>query len=284
MKRLLMIFVGLSLAVASAQNPPAPAGAKPATAPAGQTAPPATAPARPTYVREAKSQAEVSDYTAAIGLAQNNDMAGAEKAAADFETKFPDSELKAGLYNALMTVAYNAGNNQKALELGRKALKFEPNNTHSLVVTSEILAQDTKDTDLDRDEKYSEGFKNAENAVNTVDSGMALPANIPPERVEQLKKIMVSRARSNMGYIELRRKNFAAAEDHLRKSLAIDPTQADPSVYLWLAVVLDGQHKYTEAMAYTEKAIAAANASQMADTLERAKAEKTRLQALLPSK
>ena len=68
------------------------------TAAAGQTSGQTAAP-QGKRKPQAKTQPEFEAYKAAIGL---TDAAALEKAADDFAAKFPDSELRGGLYTAAM--------------------------------------------------------------------------------------------------------------------------------------------------------------------------------------
>lgn len=282
MKRNLSIILTLAMATAVAQNPPAkPAGAPAAAPAAGQAA----APAPPQGKRPpaAKTQEELSAYQAAAALA-GSDIAAAEKAADDFAAKYTDSELRAPLYTMMMQYASRGGHDSQALEIGRKAIAVEPNNTLALVMTSQIIAERTQESDLDRDERYAEGMKNAETAVTTIDTGLTVPANFTPEQVAGAKSMLIGMARSSMGFIEMKKKNYAAAEDYYKKALEATASNPDPTNLLRLAVTLDKQGKYAEALTYTDKAITSADASQMPDVSQLAKNEKTRLQSLLPKK
>src|SRR5690242_7830076 len=91
---------------AAGQQGAAQTGAAPAAAPQGK---------RPL---QAKTQPEFDAYKAAI--ANTSDAAAMEKAADDFATKFPDSELRAPLYQMAMRVYQNANNAEKMTEMGRK--------------------------------------------------------------------------------------------------------------------------------------------------------------------
>ena len=126
MKRTAVILGILSVAVwAEAQNagqpaqqtPPAAAQTAPAAgaAPSTTTAPPAKRPP------QAKTQPEFDAYKAA---AASTDAAGLEKAADDFATKFPDSELRILLYKNAMRLYQNANNAEKTEAMGRKVLSL----------------------------------------------------------------------------------------------------------------------------------------------------------------
>ena len=99
---------GQSTSKPAAQNPPAGQAAQPAgqaAAPAGKRAP------------AAKTQPEFDAYKAAV---VQTDPAALEKAADDFAAKFPDSELRALLYKAVMVAYQQANNADKMLAIERK--------------------------------------------------------------------------------------------------------------------------------------------------------------------
>src|SRR5580765_3475145 len=116
MKRLAMIGVVLSLASAAfAQDKPA-AQSTPAT----QATP---APAQGKRPPQAKTQPEFEAYKTAVA---STDPTALEKAADDFATKYPDSELRVMLYKAAMQSYQRTGNSEKIIAMGRKALAVDP--------------------------------------------------------------------------------------------------------------------------------------------------------------
>src|SRR5208282_2436621 len=128
------------------QNPPA-AGQ---TAPAQGAAPGTAAPAakRPP---QAKTQPEFDAWKAA---AANTDPAALEKASDDFATKYPDSELRVLLYKSAMRLYQQANNAEKTEAMGRKVLSFDGDDPEALVIVAEVIAERTRDTDIDKDQRY----------------------------------------------------------------------------------------------------------------------------------
>lgn len=240
------------------------------SAPAGAQA----APAGPQHRTppSAKTQEEFTAYTAA---AQNPDLAAAEKAADDFVTKFPDSNLKALLYNTLMRRYQQADNSDRALEMARKELQYDPEETTALVTAATALAEHTRDSDLDRDERYDEATKYAQKAIATIDTGLMVPPNAPEEQVQQYKKMLLSAAHQALGMVYLQQAQAATdrkppasdqeiaalnakseAEDS--QAIAMAPAgQIDPLIYLRLAVAQDHQQKYDKALDSANKAVQA---------------------------
>ncbi len=225
------------------QNPPA----------AGQTAPApgATAPAakRPP---QAKTQPEFDAWKLASA---NTDGPGLEKAADDFATKFPDSELRILLYKNAMRLYQNANNAEKTEAMGRKVLSFDADDPEALVIVAEVIAERTHDSDIDKDQRYAEAVTMAQKATHTVDTDVQVPAGTPQERIDAYKSLLRSNAYSIMGTIDFKKENYPAAQENLQKSIDAFPSNPDPVVILRLALALDKQQKYPDALKVANRAV-----------------------------
>ncbi len=247
------------------------------SAPAQQPA--AAAPAQPQGPRppQAKTQAELDDYRAA---GQNADPAAAEAAVDAFAVKYPDSELTGFLYAALQRKFQGADNSDKTIESGRKALKYLPDHPLVLVLTANTIAERTRETDLDRDERYAESAKYAQHSLEVMDTGLtAIAGNMSPEQMEQLKNGLRSMAYNTLGWVSMNKKDYPVAEEHFRKAADADPNQPDPYVYYRLALVLDYQKKYAEALKAANRCVELAQTD--ATLLPKAKQEQSRLTKLV---
>ena len=238
----IVLVIALGAAVesrgqASQQNPPA--GAKAAPAP-GKRPP------------QAKTQPEFDAYNAAIA---NKDGPSLEKAADDFAAKYPDSELRVLLYKNVMRLYQNANNAEKTESSGRKILALDGDDPEALVMVAQVIAERTRDSDLDRDQRFDEAIKNAQKATSTVDTDLAVPPNTPQEKVDAYKAGLRSQSYSIIGTIEYKKDNFAAAESDLQKSIDAYPSDPDPVVVLRLALALDKQQKYAEALKVANRAV-----------------------------
>jgi tetratricopeptide (TPR) repeat protein len=272
MKRVAMIGAVLALATGSfAQTRP------PATqnAPAAQ---PGSAPTAPQGKRPpaAKTTPEYEAYKTAAAL---TDPAAAEKATEDFATKFPDSELRIVLFKDVMRSYQRAGNSDKIMEMGRKALAIDGDDPEALVTVAGELAEKTRDTDLDKDQRLDEAMKMAQKAGETVDTDIAIPQNTPQEQIDAYKAQLRSFAYSIIGTLEFKKDNFAGAETDLRKSIDAYPSQPDPVVVLRLAISLDRQNKYADALKEATHAVDLTQESTGAGKL--ARQERDRLMQLV---
>ena len=244
MKRAAIVIAVLGMcAVSFGQGNDRPAAQNP---PAGQAAAPQGK--RPPA---AKTQPEFEAYKAAMG---QTDPAAFEKAVNDFAAKFPDSELRALLYDAAMQRYQQANNADKMIEMGRKVLAIDPDDPAALVGVSQALAEQTHDTDLDKDQKIAEAKKDAERALVTVDTDVPTTGN-PPEKVAAFKSYLRSEAYVVLGTISFKANNWPDAEVNLRKSIEALPDQPDTIAVFRLAVALDMQNKYPEALKYANQAV-----------------------------
>jgi tetratricopeptide (TPR) repeat protein len=251
MKQAAMLIVILALATfvsAQTQTPPAPpAGAATTPPPQGKRPP------------QAKTQAEFDAYKVA---AANTDGPGLEKAADDFATKFPDSELRILLYRNAMHIYQSANQSDKMMDMGRKVLKIDPDDPEALVGVAQVLAERTRDTDLDKDQRLDEGTKLAQHALETVETDITVPPGTPQDKIDAYKGFLRSNAFYVLGTIQYTRGKFADAEGDFRKSMDAFPSQLDPLAVLRLALSLDKQEKYSEALKYANQAVQMTDANQ----------------------
>jgi tetratricopeptide (TPR) repeat protein len=221
------------------QNPPAQgAGA--------QAAPPAKRPP------QTKTQAEYDAYQAAIAM---KDPAQMETATNDFATKFPDSEVRKLLFLANMRMYQASNNPDKTVEVGRKVLAADPDDPEALITVANVLAERTRDTDLDKDQRLDEAMKMAQHSTETVNTDSDIPAGTPQDKADAYKALMLSNAYSIIGTLNFNREKYVDAETNLRKSIDVYPSQPDPVVVLRLALALDKQNKYPEALKEINKAV-----------------------------
>jgi tetratricopeptide (TPR) repeat protein len=95
----------------------------------------------------------------------------------------------------------------------------------------------------------------AEHALETIDTDISAPAGTPPEKIDAYKRFLRSTAYSVIGTIQFNREKYVDAEASLRKSIDADPSQPDPVAVLRLALALDKQDKYPEALKEANQAV-----------------------------
>src|SRR5215469_2017395 len=202
---------------------------------------------------QAKTKAEYEAYQAV--MARSQDAEAMEKAGDEFAAKFPDSDLRILLYRAVMHNYTSAGNSEKILETGLKVLTLDKDDPEALIGVAEIQGEHTSPTDLDRNQRMQQALDNAQHALKTIDTNLAVPAGTAADKVDGYKRYLRSTAWAIVGTIQYKREQFPDAETSLRQSIDADPQEPDAVVILRLALALDRQKKYPEALQNANRAV-----------------------------
>jgi len=276
MKRAAMMVAVLGVCAWSfGQSNAKPAGQNP---PAGQAAPATGQAAAPAGKRPPKvnSQEEFTAYKAAAAL---TDPEALEKAANEFAAKYPDSELRPLLYRSAMQRYQAANNGDRMLEMGKKVLAIDADDPEALVGTAQVIAERTRDTDLDRDQRLAEAKKDAERALETIETDIPT-SGYPPEQLAAYKGFLRSEAYAVLGKLASDTKNWPEAEANLRKSIDAFPQQPDAIAVLRLAVALDMQNKIPEGLKFANQAVDLTKDHPDSGAGKAARAEQDRLMKL----
>jgi hypothetical protein len=275
----------LTAGVVAAQTstPPAPTTAPSSTQSQPQTATPSSAPgtqAAPATgshrVLQAKSQEEMKAYQDAFAVP---DPAAAEAAADAFSAKYPTSELRVSLYMRVMNLFGQANNTEKVIATGRQAIAADPTNPVPLVQVASALAESTRDTDLDREQRLAEAAKDAQAAIDNLETGLLVPPNADPARVEAVKHSIRTMAYDTLGMVDLDRNDYAAATTNLQKAINQSSGNPEGVLYLRLSVAQDKLQQLPQALDSANKAVQYSQAGSTAMAL--AKQQQERLQKLI---
>lgn len=224
---------------------------------------------------QAKSQAEYKDYNTAYAITGGAAM---EKAANDFAARYPQSELTAYLYSKAMHEYQNENQPDKMLTMGEKVLALDPDNSIALVLTATVLSDSLSDSDPDRQQKIAEIKKNANRALESVDSSFTPPASATSEQVTAYKSTLLSMAHSAIGIMDLKTGDDSSAEKELQSAADLNKTQPDPYIWYHLALSQDHQSKYGAALASVNQALRYTSSNPDLDKL--AQGERDRLMKL----
>lgn len=237
--------------------------------PKAQTNQAAAAPAKKQPM--AKTQAEFDAYKAAAAQTEPEKL---EAAATDFAQKYPASELRPLLFQQAMGLYQNVNNSGKTLEMARQVLKFDPNNAVALLTAAQMLAERTRESDLDKDARYAEAAADARSALQHVDE-ITAPPNMTPEQFAAAMSQLRGTAHEVIGTVEFKKLDYFEAIKEYNAAAAEEKEHTDPVVYLRLAVAHDKNGDYPSATEAVKKAIATSEPGSQIRTL--AEQEKARL-------
>lgn len=276
------LFVMAAMAAAQTSNPPANAqGTNQKAGAQSATQQPPSPPANLTnpkgkHMPAPKTKEEYDQYMA---VANAPTPEAAEGLAHQFEVKFPKSELLPIVYQQVMNKYQKADNSDKTLDMGRKVLQYDPDNVFALSMNATVLAERTRSTDIDRDERLKEATADAQRALENVRTGnYVLAPSATLEQVQLFKDEITSMAYGALGKAEMERENYSAAEQDLRKATEGPVGKGDAIVWYRLALALDHQNKYADANTVITTAIALAPADSSVSKM--AKNEQARLKQL----
>jgi ribonuclease-3 len=269
--------------LASGMAPAQTGGAQPGTPPQSTPAPAQTTP-QPAAAQassankspQAKTKEEFDAYKAAAALTNPDQVLGA---ADQFAQKYPESELRELLYVQAMNGFAQQNNPEKEIEAARKAIAIDPHDPNPLIHAASALVEVTHDNDLDKEQRYSEASKDAQAAIDNINTGMHIPPNVPAEKVQAVKNSIQALAYETLGVIAMQKQDFATAETNFQKSVDVAKAEPMARVYLRLSVAQDNEKKYAEALVNADKALQYSQEGSVEQTL--AKQQQTRLQKLV---
>jgi tetratricopeptide (TPR) repeat protein len=157
-------------------------------------------------------------------------------------------------------------------------LTFDADDPEALLGVAQVLAERTRETDPDKDQRIAEAKKNAQRALITVDTDVPT-TGYPPEQLAAFKGFLKSEAYAILGTLEFNAKAWADAESDLKKSIDAFPQQPDAIAIFRLSVSLDMQNKYPDALKYANQAVDLTKAGTNAG--DAARKEKDRLVQLI---
>jgi tetratricopeptide (TPR) repeat protein len=162
--------------------------------------------------------------------------------------------------------------------MGRKILSIDGDDPEALVMVADVIAERTRESDIDKDQRYDEAMKMAQKAMQTVETDTTFNPGTPQEKIDAYKALLRSNAYYVMGTVDFKKNNFAAAQANLQKSIDAYPAEPDPVAVLRLALSLDKQDKYPDALKVANRAVELTQENTQIGTL--ARRERDRLQQL----
>jgi tetratricopeptide (TPR) repeat protein len=175
------------------------------------------------------------------------------KACEELITKFADTDFKdtALFFEA---DAYQQKNDlDKAQIFAERVLEINPKYFQAHLMLAEILAQRTREMDLDREEKLVKADKYADDAINLLKTLPKPNPQITDEQWEEGKKSAVARAHNAKGLAALTRKKFDVAAAEFKAAVENDP---QPAFLVRQASALQSAGKNDEAIAICDKVLA----------------------------
>jgi tetratricopeptide (TPR) repeat protein len=217
---------------------------------------PSTTPPPAAKQPHAKTKPEFDDFKAASATTGGAAM---EAAADSFASKYPDSELRSALYLRAMHEYQTESNAAKSEAMAETVLKIDPENPVALVISATGLSNQLPDSrpsehsgdlvESKPDPSIAEIKKNANLALQTIDTSFVPPAGATPQQVAGLKAMLKAMAHSAIGITDLKTGDDAGAETELKAAAELNKMRPDPYTWYQLALAQEHQKKYADALA-----------------------------------
>jgi len=199
-----------------------------------------------------KSQKELDAVKALFAAAQ----AGPDQTIAAAEsliTGFADSEFKDIALFFEANAYQQKGDLDKAQIYAERVLEINPKHFQAQLMMAEVLAQRTREMDLDREEKLVKADKYADDVINILKTQPKPNPQLTDEQWEEHKKGAVAQAHNAKGLAALTRKKFDVAVAEFKAAADNDP---QPAYLVRQASALESAGKHDEAIALCDKVLA----------------------------
>jgi tetratricopeptide (TPR) repeat protein len=200
-----------------------------------------------------KSKEELAALQALVNARTSPDAT--IKAAEDLLTKFADTDFKdmalfseAGAYEQKRDV-------DKAQTYAERCLEANPKYFQASLMLAELLAQSTRENDLDKEEKLAKSEKYANDAIETVKAAPKPNAQLTDAQWEEAKKDLIADAHNALGLSALVRKKYDVAVAEF-KTAAEGAAHPEPAYQVREASALQLSGKNDDAVAICDKIMA----------------------------
>jgi tetratricopeptide (TPR) repeat protein len=222
-----------------------------------------------------KSQDEVKALQAVMSATQPDDRIKAVEALIQ---KFADTEFKSWAYSAAGEAAQMKRDNPKSIFYYEQALKADPKGYNAMLMLAGLLAQTTKEFDLDKEEKLGKAEKYVKSALDLIPAAPKPNPQVTDEQWAQVKKDDTAQAHIDLGMIATVRKKYDVAITEFKT--AVDSSgEKDPGSMIRLAGAYNDAGKFDDSIATLDKVLAIqglnATYKQVAEQ-EKARAQKAK--------
>jgi|SRR5579863_2976845 len=182
-------------------------------------------------------------------------------AAENLLAKYKDTEFKSFALLQAAQASQIKGDPVAALQYGNRAIEADPKNFQALLLVSGLLAQSTREFDLDKDEKLGRSTKMANDAIAAVNAAAKPNPALTDDQWAGIKKDMVSQAHDTLGMVAMVNKKYDAAINEFKTSIDGAATP-DLTTSVRLAAAYTNAGKFDESLALLDKVSAQPGASE----------------------
>jgi len=176
------------------------------------------------------------------------------QAGEDFLAKFPASTYATYVYQYLAVAYIQAGDVDKGLATGEKALQVNPSDFRTMAVLSQTLSRTVTESTPDAAAKLAKAESDAKGAI-TGAATWVKPDAMPDANFTTLKNETLAMAHASLGLVALHQNKFDAAIPELEQAVQLG-TNTDPTNHYLLGVAQQNSGHPDKAVPNFEKCAA----------------------------
>jgi tetratricopeptide (TPR) repeat protein len=199
-----------------------------------------------------KSQKELDAVKAMFAAAQaspDQTIAAAENVI----TGFADTDFKELALFFEARAYQQKGDLVKAQVYAERVLEVNPKNYQATLLLGEVLAQTTRENDLDKEEKLTKADKELKDTIENLKTAAKPNPQMTDKDWDDARKQMTAEAHSALGLVAMTRKKNDAAIAEFKTASELDP---QPAYLVRQATALQASGKNDDAIALCDKVLA----------------------------
>ena len=192
------------------------------------------------------------------------DLSKKISAGEEFLKKYPDSQYRSAIYSSLTLEYVQAGNSQKAFEIGDKEIALKPDDVQTLALLSQTMPRAMSSSTPEPEKVLAKAEVYAKRAIEVTPT-IQKPEGLSDQSFVIAKNTALSWAHSGLGLVYFRRGKFTEAIPEFEQSLKIDPNpNPDPVNLFLLGAANQRTSHFDDAVAAFDKCAAIAGGLQSA--------------------
>ncbi len=160
--------------------------------------------------------------------------------------KYPESRYRESVYSRLTNAYLAAGDVDKMLVAGEKALELRRDDVDVLAVMAYAIPRRANPAALDGSQKLAKAEAYAKQTIELL-AALPKPASMSDEDFARAKNDKLSMCHSGLGLVDFHRQKYADAANELQEATKLASTP-DPVDFFLLGLVLDQTKKYADAV------------------------------------
>ncbi len=201
-----------------------------------------------------KSQKEVEALQKVQAAQQAGNWDGEIQAINYVLENFADTEFKSQLLSMALDAAQRKGDYGETVAFGEQAIQSDPNNIDARVMLAAVIAQHTRENDLDKAQSIKKITDYANKALDLLKAASTAPPGIDPTKWPDVKKQWTADAYASLGQAADLDKKYPDAIQNFKQALDAQPNDAVAAARL-AKVYLDAK-QYDDAIATADKVLA----------------------------